>query len=261
MSTGFLNQRKTDAGGSVSSTKSSSPPRYKLPPMPKVPPRPNGPPSTELKPPMASPPVCAPPPAEDCTQAYSSSELQVLVNQSIPDAPASEDFTRQYAEEEWNQLRKRACASDPPKSREAADIARVVKANDTIPDSDELTRVYVRVPAIENSQSPNTAPGAHTTSAAGLALGLRNFASNHPGEPDNSTQVATRYRARSRRAWAIKAFRVFVYLGIIANMFLWGALLLNGRGKEKTPVWWKSCGAYAHHLYIEFLPKKPTKGR
>lgn len=251
----------------MSSTKPSSPPRPKLPPMPKPPPRPkltprlNVPPSnaTEPKPMTASPPACAPPPAEDCTQAYSSTELQVLVNKSISDAPASEDFTRQYAQEEWDQLRQRACASEPPKPREAADVANVVRANDTIPDSDELTRVYVREPAIENLMRLNTAPGAHSTS--GPEFRLPDFASPRNGESGESTQVAARCRARGRSVWATKAFKVSVCLVIVANIFIWGTFLLNGRGKGKIPLLWKSYRAYVHHLYIEFLPKRPLRGR
>jgi hypothetical protein len=263
MSTAFLNRGKPAAGDSVSITKPGLPPMPKLPPIPKLPPRPKLPPSNanEQKPPMVSSRVYPPPPAEDRTQAYSSTELQRLVSRSISDAPASEDFTRQYAKEDWKRLQKRALASAPPMPEKAADVAPRVKTIDTIPDSDELTRVYVRAPDIENLVRPNTAPKARAMSTGAAELGLPNLASIPKGRLDESTQVATRYRAQGRSAWFTKAFRVLVCVGVAANILFWGNFLLNGRGKGKVPAWWKSCGGYVHHLYMEFLPTKPVTGR
>ena len=241
----------------MSGTKPSLPQRPKLPPMPKLPPSNAAGPKS----PTASARVFAPPPAEDRTQAYTATELQRLVRSSISDAPPSEDFTRQYAEEDWNHLRNRARASDAPMPAKATDAAPIAIPKDTIPDSDELTRVYVREPAIENLMRQNTAPRAHATSTGAPELGLPNLASNPKGRLDESTQVATRYRARSKGVWSAKALRVFVYVGVAANIIFWGDFLLNGRGTGKVPVWWKSCGAYVHHLYVEFLPTKPVTGR
>jgi hypothetical protein len=219
----------------------------------------------QAKPPSRERSVCSVPPPEDRTLAYSRAELQQLVEKSKGDGPASEDLTRQYAAEQWDQLRTRAthkseipvpAAGNPNATAAQAALSQVssakLKPNDTIPDADELTRVYVR-PSVGGDASSSSAPPLDP---------LRHSASGLPidDSSDENTSVGIRNRSLQRRADTLRAYRVFVGVAVAANILLWGAYLLERRGLVQVPNWWESWRTRAHHLYIEYVGPKPGAG-